>query len=115
MSGNHQRATPSPDEIRHALSAVGADVRKATRSISITPKRTKKPTKDMKAFLAGSRNKVEDRKTFGKLLEVTFYGAGDRYTIRPIDRQFEIWDAETHDVYGPYPTHADAVIAVRAL
>lgn len=108
MSGRQFRSTPLLD-----VGAIAAAVNRAVKSAPRS--KSRKPTNAMKAFAAGARNKREDRKTFGKLLEVTFYGAGDRYTIRPIDRQFEIWDAETHDVYGPYPTHADALQAVRAL
>ena len=108
MSGNNQhRATP------HDLGAVAAAVSRAIKSAPRS--KSRKPTNAMKAFAAGARNKREDRKTFGKLLEVTFYGAGDRYTIRAVDRHFEVWDADSNAVYGPYPTHADAVIAVRAL
>ncbi len=113
MSGGQKGFTPTID-LGHAISAVGASVRKATRAVRILPKR-KQLTRSMKAFAAATKNRQEERKTFGKLLQVTFYGPGDRYTIRAVDRQFEIWDAETHDVYGPYPTHADAVTAVRAL
>ena len=92
MSGNNQhRATP------HDLGAVAAAVNRAVKSAPRS--KSRKPTNAMKAFAAGARNKREDRKTFGKLLEVTFYGAGDRYTIRHVDGKFEIWNADTHDVY----------------
>jgi hypothetical protein len=112
MSGGQKGFTPVLDLAR--ISAVGAEVRKATRAFRIV-KRPKKPTKVAAAFLASSKNRVEDRKSFGKLLEVTFYGPGDRYAIRNVGDGYEIWDAETHDVYGPYRTYDDAHQAVRRL
>lgn len=105
MSGRQFRATPILD----VADAVNKAVRYAPRLTN------RKPTKAMKAFseMVRTTEKVEDRKIFSKLSETTFYQ--DRYTIRRMGDRFEIWDAETHDVYGPYPTHADAVTAVRAL
>lgn len=95
------------------LSAISAQVRKATRYVRIPPKR--KPSKAMKAYsqMLRATTKASDRKAFGKIAETTFYQ--DRYTIRPAGDEFEIWDAETHDVYGPYRTLDDAKTFVRGL
>jgi hypothetical protein len=40
---------------------------------------------------------------------------GGRYAIKSVGAHYEVWDAETHDVYGPYRTYDDAKQAVRRL
>lgn len=114
MSGNRQhRATPLLD-LAPAISALGIAVKKSVKVTRLS-RSGRKPTKAMRAYSAQVRatEKKADRVIFSKLSETTFYH--DRYTIRRMGDRFEIWDAETHDVFGPYPTHADAVTAVRAL
>ena len=107
MSGRQHRSTPLLD-LGRVADAVSKAVRSAPRS------KSRKPTKAMLAFGEKTRATQKDRKAFHRLTsETTFYHG--RYTIRRIGDSFEIWDAETHDVYGPYATHGDARIAVGGL
>jgi hypothetical protein len=107
MSGVRLRGTTPILDLGPVAAAVKRAVWTAPKS------KSRKPTKAMLAFHEGNRATKKERTQFGKIAETIFYQG--RYTIRQIDGKFEIWDAETSDVYGPYPTHADARAAVGRL
>ncbi len=111
MSGGQKGFTPTID-LGRAISAVGVAVKNSVK-VTRLARSGRKPTKAMKAFREGNIASKKERAQFGKIAELTFYQ--DRYTIRKFGDVFEAWDADTHDVFGPFPTHADALTFVRGL
>ena len=104
----HRGITPLLD-IAPITDAVSRAVRYAPKQ---KPKR--KPTKAERVFAQVTRATPKDRKAFHKLTSETQYYGG-RYMIRRIGNQYEIFDAESSAVFGPYLTHGDARLAVEGL
>lgn len=108
----HKGFAPTID-LAPAISAVEIAVKKSVK-VTRLGRIGRKPKKSMtKPYSEMQRATKAQRDAFALLTEATFYGG--RYTIRPVGDGYEIWDAESHDVYGPYRTFDDARGAVRRL
>lgn len=97
MSGRQFRAWPLLD-----LSAIGAGVQTAVRKTPRPPKRRKES-----AFVKACKPTSRHREDF----EARYLDIGNehvRFHVRRIGHDWEVWDTQSSDVYGPFKTHADA-------
>jgi hypothetical protein len=90
---------------------IGRAVEQATKA---APKRRhRKPTKAEVAFETKSKPTLAEQIRFIK------YEAGGlvygRFAIKLVNGRYEIWDSESHDVFGSFRTYEDALCEARRL
>ena len=90
--------------------ALARDVERAVR-YAPKPKR-RKPSKSERLFERSSKASPSERMRF---IEQADGLVGGRFAIRLINGRYEIWDADSHDVFGAYRTYADAFHAAEKL
>ena len=99
MSGRQFRAWPLID-----LSHIAAGVQTAVRKTPKPPKRRKES-----AFVAACKPTPRHRDDF----ESQFLDDHVRFHVKRVGHEFEVWDRNSSNVFGPFATHADARLWIR--
>jgi hypothetical protein len=87
--------------------------RAVERAVKNAPKsRRRKPSKSERLFERSSKATHSERMRFHEQVDAL---VGGRFAIRLINGRYEIWDADSHDVFGNYRTYDDAYHAAEKL
>ena len=90
-----------------------AVAREVERAVLRAPKpRRRKPSKSERLFERSSKASHSERMRFREQVDAL---VGGRFAIRLINGRYEIWDADSHDVFGNYRTYDDAFHAAEKL
>lgn len=104
MSGRQHRATPLLD-----LGAIG-------RAVNGAVARAPKARKPWGPLPAKVRRAMQQTKAQREAAEAKFYAAfvHVRFHIQPTGEGFEVWNVETHEVCGTFPTFSRAKTYVES-
>ena len=92
--------------------------RAVERAAKAAPKpRRRKPTKAMREFDERLKANDDKHRELRKSLKHSLFDSliGGRFAIKEVNKRFEIWDADSHDVFGNYRTYDDAYRAAEKL
>ena len=90
-----------------------AVAREVERAVLRAPKpRRRKPSKSERLFERSSKATHSERMRFHEQVDAL---VGGRFAIRLINGRYEIFDADSHDVFGNYRTYDDAYHAAEKL
>ena len=100
------------------LTPILAVAREVERAVLRAPKpRRRKPSKAMREFDERLRVNDDKHRELRKALKHSLFDnlIGGRFAIKEVNKRFEIWDADSHDVFGNYRTYDDAFHAAEKL